>query len=116
MGADVAVHGSRVLLGSVGVIVTKRLGVSDGRSVDVREGPSVSVGSRLRVAVGTNCVTACSVRAAAVSRLDTARSTRFNGISVADTRRFRSPIAMAETLHSRLSPMAPAARIPRGPE
>jgi hypothetical protein len=51
--------------------------VSDGRGVSeiVLVGTSVSV--------GTKTVTACSVRAAAVSKLATARSTKFNGMSVA---------------------------------
>jgi hypothetical protein len=61
----------------VGVIVTKRRGVD----VDVSEGKGlgdrVAVGTR--VCVGTNTVTACSVSAAAVSRLETARSTIFSG-------------------------------------
>jgi hypothetical protein len=95
-------------------MVTKRLGVSEGWGV--REGDSVSVGTGLSVAVGTNSVTTCSVSAAAVSRLETARSTRLRGTMVAETRRFKSPIAIAETLQSKLSPMAPAAKIPSGPE
>jgi hypothetical protein len=61
----------------VGVIVTKRLGVD----VDVSEGKGVGdrVAVGTRVCVGTNTVTACSVSAAAVSRLETARSTIFSG-------------------------------------
>jgi hypothetical protein len=88
----------------VDVLVSEGKGVKDG----------VLVG--ISVSVGTNTVTTCSVSAAAVSRLETARSTRFRGTRVAETRRFKSPIAIAETLQSRLSPMAPAARIPSGPE
>jgi hypothetical protein len=59
----------------VGVIVTKRLGVdvSEGKGV----GERVAVGTS--VCVGTKAVTACSVSAAAVSRLETARSTMFSG-------------------------------------
>jgi hypothetical protein len=104
------VGASRVLLGGEGVIVTKRLGVfvSDGTELKV----GVAVGCR--VAVGTNTVTTCSVKAPAVSRFDIARLTRSMGrIGIT---RFKSPMARAETLHSRLSPMAPAARMPRGPE
>ena len=59
----------------VGVIVTKRLGVD----VSVGKGVRVSVAVGTRVCVGTNTVTACSVSAAAVSRLETARSTIFSG-------------------------------------
>ena len=98
----------------VGVMVTKRLGVSDGSGV--RDGDSVPVGSGLRVAVGTNTVTTCSVSAAAVSRLETARSTIFRGAIVTEMARFRSPIAITDTLHNMLSPMAPATKIPKGPE
>jgi hypothetical protein len=104
------VGASRVFLGGEGVIVTKRLGVfvSDGTELKV----GVAVGCR--VAVGTNTVTTCSVKAPAVSRFDTARLTRSMGrIGIT---RFKSPMARADTLHSRLSPMAPAARMPRGPE
>ncbi len=114
VGIRVTVAGSRVRRGSVGVIVTSRLGVSDG--CGVRDGDSVPVGSTLGVAVGTKAVTTCSVRAAAVSRLENARSTRFKGAIVTEMARFKSPIAMADTLHNRLSPIAPAARIPMGPE
>lgn len=114
MGIRVAVAGSRVRRGTVGVMVTKRLGVSDGSGV--RDGDSVSVGSGLLVAVGTNTVTTCCVSAAAVSRLETARSTIFRGTIVTEMARFKSPIAITDTLHNRLSPMAPAAKIPRGPE
>ena len=62
----------------VGVTVTKRLGVdvSDGKGVIER----VAVGTR--VWVGTNTVTACSVSAAAVSRLETAKSKIFKGSMV----------------------------------
>ena len=114
VGMRVAVAGARVRRGRVGVMVTKRLGVSDGSGV--RDGDSVPVGSGLRVAVGTNTVTTCSVSAAAVSRLETARSTIFRGAIVTEMARFRSPIAITDTLHNMLSPMAPATKIPKGPE
>ena len=114
VGTRVGVAGSRVLRGMVGVIVTNRLGVSDGSGV--REGVGVSVGTAVGVAVGTKTVTTCSVNAAAVSRLETARSRMLMGTSVTVIRRFKSPMAMAETLQSRLSPSAPAAKIPSGPE
>jgi hypothetical protein len=65
--------------------------------------------------VGTNAVTTCSVSAAAVSRLETARSTILRGSMVIEMRLFKSPIAIVETLHKRLKPIAPAARIPKGP-
>jgi len=66
--------------------------------------------------VGTKAVTTCSVSAAAVSRLENARSTILRGSIVIEIRLFKSLIAIAETLHNRLKPMAPAARTPRGPE
>lgn len=75
-GAAVASRGRRVL---VGVIVAKRLGVSDGMGVS----EAVSVGTIVFVSVGTNCVTACSVSATAVFKFATAKSTIFKGISVA---------------------------------
>ena len=63
----------------VGVIVTKCLCVSVG--CGVREaGSSVFVG--VIVSVGTKAVTTCSVSAAAVWKLETARSTRLIGSSV----------------------------------
>jgi hypothetical protein len=114
VGIRVAVAGARVRRGMVGVIVTKRLGVSDGSGV--RDGDSVLVGSGLRVAVGTNTVTTCWVSAAAVSRLETAKSTIFKGTIVTEMARFKSPIAITDTLHNRLKPIAPATKIPRGPE
>jgi len=113
-GMSVAVKVARDRLVSVGVTVTKCFGVD----VDVSEGcgerESVFVGTI--VGVGTNAVTACSVSAAAVSMLATAISTMFSGASV--TRRiwlFKSPIAIEETLHNRVKPIAPATRTPRGP-
>jgi hypothetical protein len=57
-------------------MVTKRLCVSVGWGV--REAVLVGV-MGVKVAVGTNSVTTCSVNAAAVSRLETARSTIFRG-------------------------------------
>jgi hypothetical protein len=75
-GAAVASRGRRVL---VGVIVTNRLGVSEGIGVS----DAVFVGAIVFVAVGTNWVTACSVSATAVFKFATARSTIFKGISVA---------------------------------
>ena len=98
----------------VGVTVKKRLGVDVEVSEGCREGESVFVGTS--VGVGTNEVTACSVSAAAVSMLATAMSTRFSGASV--TRRiwlFKSPIAIEETLHNSVKPIAPATRTPKGP-
>ena len=67
---DVAVIRGRLVI--VGVIVTKRLCVSVGWGVR-DAGPSVLVGAK--VSVGTKTVTICSVRAAAVPKLETARST-----------------------------------------
>ena len=65
--------------------------------------------------MGTKTVTTCSVSAAAVSMLAYARSTILRGSIVIEIRRFKSPIAIAETLHNRLIPIAPAARTPNGP-
>ena len=102
----------RGLLVAVGVIVTKRICVSVGWGVR-DAGTGVLLG--VIVSVGTKTVTICSVSAAAVPKLETARSTMLIGSSVMGIYRLRSPMAMAETLHSRLSPMAPATRIPKGP-
>jgi len=111
-GIKVEVKVERTRLVKVGVTVTKCLGVdvSDGKGA----GESVSVG--LIVGVGTNIVTACSVNAAAVSRLETARFTMLSGSIVIARWFFKSLIAIAETLQSRLIPIAPAARTPKGPE
>ena len=73
------VGGIRVLLGKVGVIVTNRRCVSVGcgvRDAEIR----VPVGAN--VSVGTKTVTICSVRAAAVPKLETAKSTMLIGSSV----------------------------------
>jgi hypothetical protein len=69
----------RILLVTVGVMVTKRLCVSVGCGV-ADAGTGVLVGAS--VSVGTKAVTICSVSAAAVPKLETARSTRFIGSSV----------------------------------
>ena len=74
-----AVGAMRVLLAMVGVIVTKCLCVSVG--CGVRDaGTGVPVGAN--VSVGTKTVTICSVRAAAVPKLETAKSTMLIGSSV----------------------------------
>jgi hypothetical protein len=113
VGILVGVKVGRARLVRVGVTVTKRLGVevevSDGKGT----GESVSVGSN--VCVGTKTVTACSVSAAAVSRLEYARSTILIGATVIEIRLFKSPIAIVETLHNKVNPIAPAARTPKGP-
>ena len=76
-GLDVRVD--RGLLVTVGVIVTKRLCVSVGSGVrDARTGVLLGV----IVSVGTKTVTTCSVNAAAVPKLETARSTMLIGSSV----------------------------------
>lgn len=100
--------GSRVRRGTVGVMVTKCLGVFDGTGVS----DAVCVGTI--VGVGTNSVTDCWVSAAAVLKLLTARSTIFSGSIVTEVRRFKSLMAIAETLHNRLKPITPAARTPSG--
>ena len=74
-----AVKVARTLLVAVGVMVTKRLGVSVDAGV-TDSGTGVLLGAR--VSVGTNTVTICSVRAAAVPKLETARSKRLIGSSV----------------------------------
>lgn len=79
LGAVVRVNVGRGLLVSVGVMVTKRLGVSDGEGV---KGISEAVLVGVPVSVGTKTVTICSVSAAAVSKLDTARSRMLSGSSV----------------------------------
>ena len=72
--------GARVLRGIVGVTVTNRLGVSVGvgRCVAVLCGGT-------GVEVGTKAVTTCCVSAAAVFRLETAKSRIFRGAMVAAT-------------------------------
>ena len=77
LGAAVASRGRRV---RVGVIVTNCLGVLEG-GIGVND--AVFVGAIVLVSVGTNCVTACSVSPTAVFKFATARSTIFNGTSVA---------------------------------
>jgi len=103
-------RGRRVRVGWRGVKEGTTVAVSEGRGMGVREAASVAP----TVGVRTNAVTACSVNAAAVPRLSTAISTRFNG-SIVVLLLFKSLIASAETLHSRLNPMTPAARTPSGP-
>ena len=77
--ATTAVGVARTLLVTVGVMVTKRLGVSvDGGVTD--SGTGVLLG--ISVSVGTKTVTICSVSAAAVPKLETARSTRLSGTRV----------------------------------
>lgn len=82
LGTNVAVKGTRVLLGRVGVMVTKRRGVSVVVGV-MDGGESVLVGTS--VSVGTKTVTTCSVSAAAVWKLATARSTMLRGSRVMGT-------------------------------
>ena len=79
LGTLVGVDVIRALRVPVGVIVTNPLGVSEGTEVG---GTSDAVLVGVTVAVGTKTVTICSVRAAAVSKLATARSTIFSGSSV----------------------------------
>ena len=74
-----AVRVLRALLVTVGVIVTKRLCVSVGWGVN-DAGIGVLLG--VIVSVGTKTVTICSVNAAAVPKLETARSTILIGSSV----------------------------------
>jgi hypothetical protein len=77
--AKITVAVLRGFLVIVGVMVTKCLCVSVG--CGVRDaGFSVLVG--INVSVGTNAVTTCSVSAAAVLKLETARFTRLIGSSV----------------------------------
>ena len=114
VGILVGVNVGRARLVRVGVTVTKRLGVDVDVSDDRGAGESVSLGTS--VCVGTNAVTTCSVSAAAVSKLETARSTILRGSIVLEMRLFKSPIAIADTLHKMLIPIAAAARTPKGPE
>ena len=81
-GVDVLVAislGRRVRVGAERVGTRVGMTVSDGRGVI----EAVLVGTI--VSVGTNTVTTCSVSAAAVSRLETARSTMFKGMIVMGT-------------------------------
>ena len=88
-----------------------------GREVAVE----VSVGTReavlvgINVSVGTKTVTTCSVSAAEVLKLETAKSIIFSGATVIRTWLFKSLIAIVETLQSRLKPITPAVKTPSGP-
>jgi hypothetical protein len=84
-------------------------------AVDVFVGVSEAVFVGTSVSVGTKTVTTCSVSAAEVLRLETAKSTISNGAIVIRTWLFKSLMAIEETLHSRLKPMIPAVRTPSGP-
>jgi hypothetical protein len=79
LAALTTVTGVRTLLVRVGVIVTKRLCVSVGCAVR-DAGAGVPLG--LSVSVGTKTVTICSVSAAAVPKLETAKSRILIGSSV----------------------------------
>lgn len=78
-GRGVLVESSerRVRVGGGRVNVGRRVAVSVGRGVKVLVRVGVMVG------VGTNSVTDCSVNAAAVLKLETARSTMSRGTIVA---------------------------------
>jgi hypothetical protein len=100
--------GRRVLVGPLKVGNRKAV-----RVIGVSEavGLEVIVGRRVRVAVGINSAIACSVNAPAVFKLLTAESTIFSGWkapAVADS--FRSWMAIPETEHNRLIPIAPATK------
>ena len=79
LATTTAVRVARTLLVTVGVMVTKRLGVSVDCSV-ADSGMGVLLGTS--VSVGTKTVTICSVSAAAVPKFETARSTRLSGTRV----------------------------------
>lgn len=85
VGGGGGVREARGRLVSVGVMVTKRGGVEVDVSEETISGVKLAVLVGDRVAVGTNTVTICSVRAAAVSRLETARSRMLIGWIVAGT-------------------------------
>jgi hypothetical protein len=75
----IGVREARTRRVKVGVMVTKCGGVDVDVSEAETSGVKLAVFVGDRVAVGTNTVTACSVRAAAVSRLETARSRMLMG-------------------------------------
>ncbi len=78
-GVRVAVgRGRRVRVEGRGVKEARTVGVPEGSGVGLREAVAV----RPAVGVGTNAMTACSVSAAEVLRLATAKSTMFTGSSV----------------------------------
>jgi len=79
LATTTAVRVARTLLVMVGVMVTKRRGVSVDCGV-TDSGTGVLLG--ISVSVGTKTVTICSVSAAAVPKLETARSTRLIGTRV----------------------------------
>lgn len=104
-------RGRRVGVDWRGVGEEKTVAVSEGRGVAVKE--AVSVGPT--VGVGTNALTACCVSAIDVLRFSTTRSTMFKGRTPMRSWLFKSFIASAETLHSRLKPITAAARTLMGP-
>jgi hypothetical protein len=74
VGGGFSVKVGRARRVNVSVMVTKLGGVDVDVSEAGTSGVRLAVLVGDRVAVGTNTVTACSVRAAAVSRLETAKS------------------------------------------
>jgi len=105
--------GRRVLVGSLEVGNLKAVG--SGATV-VGKDVTVCVGRSVGVEVGMSSANACIVRAPAVFRLETAAFTMSAGCkarAVVDC--LRSSIAMPETEHSRLIPIAPATKTARSP-
>ena len=106
-------RGRRVLVGSLKVGNRNAVGVI---SASVALGLEVIVGRSVRVAVGINSAIACSVNAPAVFKLLTAESTIFSGWKApAVPEAFMSWIAIPETEHNRLMPIAPATKTARRP-
>jgi len=106
-------RGRRVLVGPLKVGNRNAVGVI---GVSEAVGLDVIVGRRVRVAVGINSAMAWRVNAPAVFKLLTAESTIFSGWkapAVPDA--FKSWIAIPETEHSRLIPIAPATKTARRP-
>ena len=106
--------GRRVLVGSLEVGNLKAVGIR-GATV-VGKDVTVCVGRSVGVEVGMSSAKACIVSAPAVFRLETAAFTMSAGCkarAVVDC--LRSSIAMPETEHSRLIPIAPATKTARGP-
>ena len=105
--------GRRVLVGSLDVGNLKAVG--RGATV-VGKDVTVCVGRRVGVDVGISSANACIVSAPAVFRLETAAFTMSAGCkarAVVDCR--RSCIAIPETEHSRLIPIAAATKTARRP-
>jgi len=106
--------GRRVLVGSLEVGNRKAVGVR-GATV-VGNNVTVDVGRSVEVEVGISSTNASIVSAPAVFRLETAAFTMSPGFKATEVcAASRSCIAIPETEHKRLIPMAPATKTAKSP-